>query len=82
KKSRFDDTDPPLAIIHGTEDKTVPYERATELIDLYSASGAPYELFKLQGAGHSAWNAKLGGKSLSRLSFEFAVKYQGLKLEP
>ena len=79
-KDRFDANDPPLAIIHGTEDPTVKYEEATELVKLYTDAGATHELFKLQGKGHGAWSAKYEGKPLTQVSFEFLVKHQGLKV--
>ena len=79
-QSRFDREDAAMAIIHGTEDSTVSYENATNLVSLYEESGAPYELFPLEGEGHAAWGAKIEGQTLAGISFDFLVQHQGLNL--
>lgn len=79
--NRFDSNDPPLFIAHGTEDPTVLYSEATELVQLYDSTGVHVELNTLQGAGHGAWGATVDGKSLSDLSFDFLVEQQSLILE-
>lgn len=78
---RFDSDDPPLFIAHGTEDPTVLYSEATELVQLYDSTGVYVELNTLEGAGHGAWGATVDGKSLSDLSFDFLVEQQELILE-
>ncbi len=80
-EERYDNNDPPLFIAHGTEDPTVLYDEAEELVRLYDSTGAHVELFTLEGQGHGAWNAQVDGKSLSELSFAFLVEKQELLLE-
>ena len=48
--------EPPLIIIHGTADATVPYVEAEELADRAALVGVPYELHPLAGQGHAAWS--------------------------
>ncbi len=81
-KSRFDKNDPPLAIIHGTADPVVKFAEATKLKEAYEKSGAPFVYHPLKGAGHSAWNAKINGKTLNEFAFDFLVKHQKLKVIP
>ena len=78
----YDAGDPELFMAHGDEeDPVTPYEEALELQDIYDSLGIHNELVTLEGKGHGAWNAKVDGKSLSELSFEFLVERQGLNLE-
>jgi len=79
--NRFDSNDPPLFIAHGTEDPTVLYSEATQLVQFYDSTGVHVELNTLQDSGHGAWGATVDGKSLSDLSFDFLVEQQGLILE-
>jgi acetyl esterase/lipase len=44
--------DPPLIIIHGTEDQTVPFSLAEDLVRRADEVGVPYELWAIEGAGH------------------------------
>ena len=67
---------------HGDEyDPVTPYEEALELENIYSSLGIHSELVTLAGKGHGAWDAKVDGKGLSELSYEFLVERQGLNLE-
>ncbi len=78
---RFDSLDPELFIAHGTEDPTVLYSQAEELVALYDSTGAYVELVPLIGRGHGVWGATVDGKSLSDLSFDFLVEQQELILD-
>lgn len=78
---RFDRSDAPIMIVHGTVDPTVPYANATELRDIYISTGAAYTLYPLVNRGHSAWDAIVNGKTLSELSFDFIVDKQKLIVE-
>ena len=49
-------TDPPLIIIHGTEDHTVPFSNATRLDARATETGLYHEFYPFQGAGHGPWN--------------------------
>ena len=79
--SRYDMNDPELFIAHGTEDPTVLFSEAEELVRLYDSTGAYVELNTLVGKGHGAWDATINGKSLSELSFDFLVAQQELIVE-
>jgi len=71
---RFDSTDAPLLIVHGTEDETSDYSNAEELVDIYTSNGVYHELIPLEGKGHGAWNATVDGKILEEISFDFITE--------
>lgn len=71
---RFDSTDAPLLIVHGTEDETSDYSNAEELVDIYTSNGVFHELITLEGKGHGAWNATVDGKILEEISFDFITE--------
>lgn len=48
--------EPPLLIFHGTEDTTVPYAEAQQLVARATQVGIPHRLVTLAGQGHAAWN--------------------------
>jgi len=58
--------EPPLVIVHGTEDTVVPYRYAEALRDRAQAVGLPFDFHPLEGVGHgsgetaqiSAWTAE------------------------
>ena len=78
----IDANDPELFMAHGNaEDPVTPYEGALELQDIYDSLGIHSELVTLEGKGHGAWDAKVDGKGLSELSYDFLVERQGLNLE-
>ncbi|MEM6725757.1 MAG: alpha/beta hydrolase [Bacteroidota bacterium] len=79
--NRFDATDAPVIIIHGTNDFTVDFSLAEELRDTYISNGVPYEFYPLQGAGHSAWSSTINGESLESVCFDFVVDQQKLTVE-
>jgi para-nitrobenzyl esterase len=78
---RFDASDAPLSIVHGTEDPTVPFISAEDLKAQYEKTGAPFAFVPLVGKGHGPWAAKVDGKGLAELAFDFIVKHQSLTLE-
>ncbi len=80
-RQRFDATDAPIMIVHGTEDPTVEFINAIELRDNYISTGVHYAYYPLQGYGHGAWNATVDGKRLEKLSFDFIVEQQNLTVE-
>jgi acetyl esterase/lipase len=48
--------EPPLAIIHGTEDVVVPFSEAEKLRDRAEEVGVPYAWHPIAGAGHAPWD--------------------------
>ncbi|MEM9488289.1 MAG: alpha/beta hydrolase [Myxococcota bacterium] len=77
-RSRFDPTDPPVSIVHGTADPTVPFSQAEALRDIYIENGVPFDFHPLEGAGHGPWGAIIDGMSLQELALAFIVEHQSL----
>lgn len=48
--------EPPLVIIHGTNDSVVRYSEAEALVDRAEEVGIPYSLHALQGKGHAPFD--------------------------
>ena len=76
--ARFDSNDAPLLIFHGTRDATVSYSEATNLEQIWTSTGVPFEFHTLDGAGHGAWNETIRGRPLLDVAVDFIVKQQGL----
>ncbi len=85
-QNRFDETDPPMSIVHGTADDTVSFAESERLRDEYVRTGVPYAYYPIEGAGHGAWNKTVvvddEAIRLEPLAFEFVVEQQGLNLVP
>lgn len=79
-RSRFDATDPPVSIVHGTADATVPFTEAEALRDAYILTGAPFNFHPLQGADHGAWTATVEGLTLEQLAMAFVIEQQALTI--
>ena len=54
QESRMTAGEPPLIIVHGTEDPVVPYSLAEALRDRAEAAGIPYAFHPLQATGHGS----------------------------
>lgn len=78
---RFDRSDAPIMIAHGTSDSTVKYTNAIELQNIYTSTGAAFKLYTLLNRGHGPWDAVVNGKKLEELSFDFMVEQQKLMVE-
>jgi dipeptidyl aminopeptidase/acylaminoacyl peptidase len=44
--------DPPMLLITGTEDKTVPYQQTLEMAEKLKAAGVPHQLMVLPSVDH------------------------------
>lgn len=75
--SDLDANDPPTMIVHGNEDDVflTPFQAAKRLNFFLDLIGVPNEFYEADGFGHSAWNYRLRGKSLERLTYEFLQEY-------
>ncbi len=49
----LDKTDPPMLLLHGDQDKTVPYAQTERFIAALKAAGVEAELYTEKGAGHT-----------------------------
>jgi len=65
--------DPPTMILHGEEDDVIltPFAAAERLHFALELRGVPHEFYAAEDFGHAAWNYRLRGKSLERLTLEF-----------
>lgn len=77
-RSRFDASDAPVSIVHGTADATVPFTEAEALRDAYRGTGVAFAFHPLQGAGHGPWTATVQGLTLEQLAMAFVIEQQAL----
>jgi acetyl esterase/lipase len=80
-RSRFDATDAPLSIVHGTEDRAVPFVQAEMLRDAYTETGVDFDFHPIEGGGHGIWGEIINGLTLEELALDFVVLHQGLLLQ-
>lgn len=80
-KQRFNSNMPPLLVAHGTLDPTVKFSDAENLKMVYEKYNVPLAFYPIEGKKHGAWGAKVNGKSLEELSFDFIVEQQNLKVK-
>lgn len=64
---------PPTLIIHGTNDRNVPYSTAKEFVDKMKLEGNDIEFHSLDGAGHFIWWGQYG-KQVSEIRNNFLEK--------
>ena len=79
-RSRFDVSDAPVSIVHGTADPTVPFTEAEALRDAYLSTGVPFGFYPLQGRGHGPWDATFEGMTLQELAMDFVIEQQTLNV--
>jgi len=70
---RIGPRDPPMLIIHGTEDQLVAFARATELRDKCAEVGLSCVFHPLEGSGHAPWNKEFD--SIRQWSMEFLAEH-------
>ena len=83
---RFDPSDPPLFIAHGTADSTVVFSNGEMLQETWETHGIPHVFYPLEGAGHGPWDATVpddngNPQTLFELAFDFVVAQQTLQVE-
>ncbi len=74
---RFNVNNPPLLIVHGTEDPTVPFAGAEALKAEYDSNGIPIAYYPAEGLGHGIWNWTSEGKRIEELAYDFIIEQQG-----
>ena len=79
--ARFDATDAPSSIVHGTLDRTVPFSQGEEIKAEYERTGVPHAWYPLPEKGHAPWDATVNGKTLTELAYDFIVEQQALEVE-
>ena len=52
----LDGSDPPMLLLHATEDKIVPYRESVDFVAALKASGIEAQLYTEEGAGHGWFN--------------------------
>jgi acetyl esterase/lipase len=67
---------PPMLVVHGTDDKLVPYEQAVLLADAMDKAGARYHFHTVVGGGHNPYF----GLGLNPKTGEFDVGGGGIGL--
>lgn len=81
-RSRFDATDAPVSIVHGTDDPTVPFSEAEKLRDAYTQTGVAHDFHPIEGGGHGIWGTILDGQTLQQVAFDFVITHQDLMIAP
>jgi acetyl esterase/lipase len=78
----IDPDDPPVFIVHGTADPTVPISEAYNLRDRLIEVDIPYGWFLQEGGGHGVWNyffnTTVSGKRVERHCAEFLFTHMDL----
>lgn len=77
-ESRWDETDAPTLIVHGSSDQIVSPEQGEAIRDAFEASGAPYKYVELDGAGHGAWDETVDDQNLRQLGESFLLEHMEL----
>lgn len=78
--NRYDSNDPPVLIVHGTEDPTVSVDQAYKIAETYDSLGIYNELYLLEGRGHGPWDATINGVGLIEYASEFVINQQNLNV--
>lgn len=81
-RSRFDNQDPPVSIVHGTADDDVPFSEAEALRDAYVSTGVAFAFHPVESLGHGPWTATVGGLTLEELAMDFVIEQQSLEVRP
>jgi len=68
---------PPCLLIHGTADKSVPYEQSLQWQARLRALGVPCDLITVEGAPHSMGNWEKGDTSYKDKMVSWLVRVLG-----
>ncbi|MCD6360327.1 MAG: alpha/beta hydrolase [Armatimonadetes bacterium] len=72
--------DPPVFVVHGTEDKTVPYNQALVLQAALEKAGIEHELVTIEGAGHGLRGGdRVAVQNAMRRWRAFVMKHLGVQ---
>ncbi|MFP4248159.1 MAG: alpha/beta hydrolase fold domain-containing protein [Armatimonadota bacterium] len=72
--------DPPVFVMHGTADRTVPYNQALVLKERMGETGVPLTLLTFEGAGHGLRGADSGEITAAmQQAVEFVLQHLGVE---
>ena len=73
----IDAGDPPVLILHGTEDDEpgTHFDRAVEFAAALEQAGVPHVFIRAEGQGHSAWNYRENWQGLRQITHSFLTDY-------
>lgn len=73
----FDPSDPPIMIVHGTNDLRVGLflAPALEIRDACTENSIPVAYYPMSGEGHGAWEGEFNDKDLATLTIEFLATH-------
>jgi acetyl esterase/lipase len=66
--------EPPVLVVHGTADTTVPYEGALDIVARAQEAGVTAEFRPVEGAGHLVWSAAAAEQIIGWMS-DFLYRY-------
>jgi len=64
---------PPTLVIHGTNDRNVPFSTAVEFVEKMKHDGNDIEFYPIEGAGHYIWYGRYG-KQVSEIVKKYLEK--------
>jgi len=67
----LDEKDPPMLLLHGTNDKIVPYYESVDFVSSLRSLGIQAKLYTEQGAGHGWFNRSPYFETTTRVLKEF-----------
>ena len=75
--NEIDSNDPPILIMHGTEDNEpgVSYLDSLTLNAQCDKVKLQHMFYPLKGFGHGAWGASVGGKPIAQIVSEWVIKF-------
>jgi len=73
----FDPNDPPILVVHGTEDPLpeTPFTEAERIRDAAVAKGIPVVFRPLPSEGHGPWDATSNGQTLAEIAVGFLNEF-------
>jgi para-nitrobenzyl esterase len=80
-QDRFDSSDVPLMIVHGTADPTVLFSESESIFAEYTDTGVPCTLYPIEGEGHAIWQSNYEGIPFWQLGFDFMVEQQAFQVQ-
>ena len=79
-ESEIDADDPPLFVVHGTEDSAVPFSYSEDIVARAQAVGLPFEFLPLEGLEHGWYviGEEVNGETVFQRSVEFLFDHLSL----